>query len=92
MTTRPREKRRRRVPTDPLESAHEAGLRYVSDTMPGILRKRAGTGFTYVGPDGRRITDKKEIARIRSLAGSEREYKDEVRAVLGAGTPRSSTA
>ena len=36
--------------------------------MPGFLRKRAGTGFTYVGPDGRRITDRKEIARIRSLA------------------------
>ncbi|HEX2219150.1 MAG TPA: hypothetical protein VHG35_10115 [Gemmatimonadales bacterium] len=40
----------------------------MSDTMPGISRKRAGTGFTYVGPDGRRITDKKELARIRSLA------------------------
>jgi len=36
--------------------------------MPGIQRKRAGTGFTYVGSDGRRITDKHEIARIRSLA------------------------
>jgi DNA topoisomerase-1 len=56
------------VTLDPVESAQEAGLRYVSDTMPGTLRKRAGTGFTYVGPDGRKITDQKEIARIRSLA------------------------
>ena len=51
-----------------MESAQEAGLRYVSDTMPGILRKRAGTGFAYVGPDGRKLTDRKEIARIRALA------------------------
>jgi DNA topoisomerase-1 len=36
--------------------------------MPGISRKRAGTGFTYVGADGRRIRDKREVARIRSLA------------------------
>ncbi len=36
--------------------------------MPGILRKRAGTGFTYVGSDGRKISDRREIARIRSLA------------------------
>src|ERR687897_2085161 len=76
MTTRPQRRRRQpassrrrlRVVTDPVESAQEAGLRYVSDTMPGILRKRAGRSFTYVGPDGKRISDKKEIARIRSLA------------------------
>ena len=51
-----------------MESAQEAGLRYVSDTAPGISRKRSGNGFTYVGPDGRRITDKKALARIKSLA------------------------
>ncbi len=51
-----------------MESAQEAGLRYVSDTMPGIGRRRAGTGFTYVGPDGRKITDRQQVARIRSLA------------------------
>ena len=53
---------------EPSESARAAGLRYVSDTMPGISRKRAGTGFTYLDPDGKRITDQREIARIRSLA------------------------
>ncbi len=36
--------------------------------MPGIARKRAGKGFTYADPDGKRISDRKEIARIRSLA------------------------
>ena len=36
--------------------------------MPGITRKRTGSGFTYVGPDGKRITDGTELARIRALA------------------------
>jgi DNA topoisomerase-1 len=64
-----RRSRRRRNPSpDPTESAQAAGLRYVSDTTPGITRKRAGKGFSYFGPDGKRISDKKEIARIRSLA------------------------
>jgi DNA topoisomerase-1 len=56
------------VISDPVESAEAAGLRYVSDIMPGIRRKRAGKGFTYVGPDGKTIRDQKELARIRSLA------------------------
>lgn len=69
MATQARGRRRRRqTAPEPTESAQEAGLRYVSDTMPGISRKRSGTGFTYRGPDGRTITDKKEVARIRSLA------------------------
>ena len=68
LMTAPSRRRRRNAAPHPTESAQAAGLRYVSDTMPGIARKRAGTGFTYVGPDGRRITDQREIARIRSLA------------------------
>lgn len=66
MTTK-RRKRRVAVPGPP-ESAEAAGLRYVSDTMPGIRRRRVGKGFRYVGPDGRALTDRKELARIRSLA------------------------
>jgi DNA topoisomerase-1 len=54
--------------SDPVESAQAAGLRYVSDTMPGIRRKKAGKGFTYVAQDGKTIRDAKELARIRSLA------------------------
>jgi DNA topoisomerase I len=68
-------KRARKVPapalevvSDPVESAQAAGLRYVSDTMPGIRRKRAGKGFSYLGQDGKTIRDAKEVARIRSLA------------------------
>ena len=56
------------VISDPVESAQAAGLRYVSDTQPGIRRKRAGKGFAYVGADGKTIRDAKELARIRSLA------------------------
>ena len=67
MPSRPRRRRWKGTP-DPIDSAQSAGLRYVSDTMPGITRKRAGKGFSYVSPDGKRINDRKDIARIRSLA------------------------
>jgi DNA topoisomerase I len=56
------------VVSDPVESAQAAGLRYVSDTQPGIRRKRAGKGFTYVGPDGKTIRSAQELSRIRALA------------------------
>ncbi len=49
-------------------SAAEAGLRYVSDARPGIRRKRAGTGFSYIGPDGNRITDRRRREWIKRLA------------------------
>jgi DNA topoisomerase-1 len=55
-------------PIDPEASAEEAGLRYVSDAMPGIARRRAGRGFSYIGPDGRRVADRRVLARIKSLA------------------------
>lgn len=54
--------------SDPAESAQAAGLRYVSDIMPGIRRKKSGKGFSYIGPDGKTIRDQKQIARIRALA------------------------
>ena len=50
-----------------VESAAEAGLRYVSDESPGIRRKRAGSGFTYIGPDGKRITDPAVLLRLKHL-------------------------
>jgi DNA topoisomerase-1 len=53
--------------TDPVESARAAGLRYVSDQAPGIRRRRAGKGFVYFGPDGRRLRDSEELARIKRL-------------------------
>jgi DNA topoisomerase-1 len=52
---------------DPAISAKAAGLRYVSDAMPGIRRKRSGGGFRYLDPDGRVIRDKATLARIKAI-------------------------
>ena len=51
-----------------IESAKAAGLRYVSDEMPGIRRVARRNGVAYVTHDGTTIDDEKELARIRSLA------------------------
>ncbi|MCW5980180.1 MAG: DNA topoisomerase IB [Bryobacteraceae bacterium] len=56
------------MPVDPVDSAKQAGLRHVSDSSPGIRRKRSGKGFAYIGPDGRAIRDRDELRRIRALA------------------------
>ena len=50
-----------------LSAAKEAGLRYVSDTVPGIRRKRAGKHFSYSDLDGKIIRDEEVLARIRGL-------------------------
>jgi DNA topoisomerase-1 len=57
----------RRAP-EPAESARAAGLRYISVAEPGIRRRRAGEGFRYLKPDGRAVTERATLARIRSLA------------------------
>lgn len=44
------------------------GLTYCNDELPGIRRKRAGNGFTYVDAKGRRVNDPKTLDRIRMLA------------------------
>src|SRR5918996_3831506 len=49
-------------------SAKTAGLRYVTDRAPGIVRRREGAGIVYVGPDGAPLTDRTERARIKALA------------------------
>jgi len=53
--------------TDPLESAVEAGLRYVPSGGPCIRRIRAGKAFRYLSPTGKPVHDAKTLARIRSL-------------------------
>jgi DNA topoisomerase-1 len=55
------------VVSDPVQSAKEAGLRYVTDAKPGIRRKRQGKGFRYIGPDSAPIRDHETLARIKSL-------------------------
>lgn len=51
-----------------VESAKAAGLRYVTDEIPGIRRIARGKHFSYIAPDGTEIRDKAELARIKSLA------------------------
>jgi DNA topoisomerase I len=52
---------------DEVAAAREAGLRYVTDDRPGITRRRAGKGFSYRDPHGERISDRREIERIRRI-------------------------
>ncbi len=51
----------------PADAARAAGLRYVSDTAPGIRRVRRGGHFRYVGPDDTITTDAERLARIQAL-------------------------
>ena len=60
--------RRRRALTPAERDAIAAGLRYVSDTSPGIRRERRGRGFCYRDPDGALVRDAETLQRIRSLA------------------------
>jgi DNA topoisomerase-1 len=53
---------------DPKDAAESAGLRYVSDGRPGIRRKRASSGFTYIRADGSRLTEPDALKRIKALA------------------------
>jgi DNA topoisomerase-1 len=50
-----------------VDAARAAGLRYVTDAMPGIRRQRRGKGFAYVAPDGRAVRGREAIQRFRSL-------------------------
>jgi DNA topoisomerase-1 len=54
--------------SDALAAAKSAGLRYVSDSMPGIARMADGDGFRYIDADGNSVRDAAVLARIRSLA------------------------
>jgi DNA topoisomerase-1 len=44
------------------------GLVYIPGLETGITRKEGKRGFLYCTPDGRRIVDKNEIARLNALA------------------------
>ncbi|MGE5442884.1 MAG: DNA topoisomerase IB, partial [Bacteroidota bacterium] len=56
------------ITVDPPRSAEQAGLTYVTDDEPGITRRRAGKGFVYRDTNGRRITDRQPLDRLRRLA------------------------
>lgn len=52
---------------DPELAAKVAGLRYVTDTMPGITRHKRGAGFVYFDTDGKVLKTEAQLKRIRSL-------------------------
>ena len=52
----------------PTESARAAGLRYVNDERtPGIRRLGSPKRFRYVNPDGRAVSNREDLRRIKSL-------------------------
>jgi len=53
---------------EPTVAARAAGLRYVTDAQPGFRRRKARGGFRYLDTAGAPLTDRDELARIRSLA------------------------
>jgi|KBSMisStandDraft_5_1062788.scaffolds.fasta_scaffold45470_3 DNA topoisomerase I len=55
------------IALDPVESSRLAGLRYVTDSIPGITRRRRGKAFQYFHPEGKPVRDKEILARVKSL-------------------------
>lgn len=53
---------------NPKQAAREAGLRYVSDRDPGIVRLRRAATFSYRDPDGAAVRDRDTLERIVKLA------------------------
>ena len=53
---------------EPKQSAKLAGLRYVRADELQIERRKVGRGFSYLDHKGDRISDRKEIERLKSLA------------------------
>jgi len=49
-------------------TATRAGLRYVTDGVAGVRRKRSGKGWAYFAPGGARIADAKMRRRLNALA------------------------
>lgn len=56
------------APAESKAVARSAGLRYVSDEMPGITRHKRGKNHYYRDPDGAKIEDEATLERIRALA------------------------
>lgn len=53
---------------DPARQAELAGLRYLTDTKPGLTRQPGPDGtFTYLDAKGQPVTDEKVLARIQSF-------------------------
>lgn len=60
-------KKLEKIGRDPEVTAKAVGLRYVSDSVPGYTRKKAGSGWSYADPDGKTVKDKELIRRFNKL-------------------------
>src|SRR4030095_14495016 len=56
------------LPTEPVEAARSAGLRYVTDDKPGFTRRGRPNTFRCFDTEGRELRHKDHLARIKSLA------------------------
>jgi DNA topoisomerase-1 len=57
-----------KIVAEAMDSAEEAGLRYVSDDRPGYTRKAKGEDFAWLDTDGKLIRDEQRLLRIKRLA------------------------
>ena len=64
----PRDSGFRRLGTAAQAGLIVARLRRSDCSGPGITRRRRGRGFSYAHPDGKPVTDKETLLRIRGLA------------------------
>ncbi|QHS56730.1 DNA topoisomerase IB [Mucilaginibacter sp. 14171R-50] len=60
-------KKLEKIGRDPKITAKAVGLRYVSDSVPGYTRKKAGKGWRYIDADGNTVKDKELISRFNKL-------------------------
>jgi len=59
---------KKRATSQPNARMPAGPLRHVDDRRPGYTRRPLRNGFAYYGPDGVRVRDADEIARINALA------------------------
>jgi len=60
-------KKLEKIGHDPVITAKAVGLRYVSDSTPGFIRKKAGSGWSYYDAEGKLVKDKDIINRFKKL-------------------------
>jgi DNA topoisomerase-1 len=61
------QKKLEKIGRDPKVTAKAAGLRYVSDSMPGYTRRPSGEGFKYIDPEGKTVRSKALTERFNKL-------------------------
>src|SRR4249919_3956376 len=54
-------------PDERQTAAADVALIYADAREPGVRRRRAGSGFYYVWPDGARVSEPRVLDRIRNL-------------------------